>query len=236
MFQQRSSLTELIDESGIPFSDWEVCLKELNTVNTFLGGHAITIEGMKSILMQSNATNEITICEIGCGGGDNLKAINNWNAKQKNDLKISFIGVDINKACTDFAAKNCTGVNARFICSDYRTADFGMQKPDIIFNSLFCHHFTDDQLTEMLVWMKHNSKLGFFINDLQRHPVAYHSIKILTRIFSKSYLVKNDGPISVLRGFHKDEWQSLMRRAGIAHYSIAWKWAFRYLVTVSHEQ
>lgn len=235
-FQQRSSLTELIDEPGISFADWEVCLHELNVVNTYLGGHVITIEGVKKILAEKKSNQPITICEIGCGGGDNLKAINRWNKKRTDPFNISFIGVDINKACTDFAEKNCREIDAHFICSDYRTAQFGDSKPDIIFNSLFCHHFSNDQLVEMLVWMKHNSTIGFFINDLQRHPVAYHSIKWLTKIFSRSYLVKNDGPISVIRGFHRNEWQQLMNRAGITHYSIAWKWAFRYLITVTHEQ
>ena len=231
-FAQRSAQTELIDEPGIPFADWEVCLRELNVVNTYLGGHKITIEGVKILLDNYSGNKDLTISEIGCGGGDNLKAIHHWNKKK---LPVNFIGIDINKACTDFAAKNCKALNAAFICSDYRNARFE-QKPGIIFNSLFCHHFTNDQMIEMLVWMKKNSTTGFFINDLQRHPVAYHSIKIFTKIFSRSYLVKNDGPISVLRGFHKNEWVQLLDKAGITNYTIQWRWAFRYLVIVKNEQ
>ncbi len=78
--------------------------------------------------------------------------------------------------------------------------------------------------------MKENAKLGFFINDLQRHPLAYYSIKYITKFFSKSYLVKNDAPLSVLRGFKKDEWKGIFEKAGIINYSIQWKWAFRYLI------
>ena len=54
IFAQRSTQKELIDEPGIPFSDWEVCLKELNIVNTYLGGHNITIEGVSSLLDKQN--------------------------------------------------------------------------------------------------------------------------------------------------------------------------------------
>jgi 2-polyprenyl-3-methyl-5-hydroxy-6-metoxy-1,4-benzoquinol methylase len=239
-FAHRSAQTELIDEPGIPFSDWEICLHELNTVNTYLGGHKITVDGVNSILEKQSNNNpysqkQFIICEIGCGGGDNLKAIASYFKKIKNNnLLFKFIGVDLNKACTDFAARNCNSLNAEFICSDYRDVSF-TQKPDIIFNSLFCHHFTNAQLVEMLKWMKQNSVKGFFINDLQRHPFAYHSIKTLTKLFSRSYLVKNDGPISVLRGFHKNEWQQLMAGAGIEPYSIKWRWAFRYLVAVKNE-
>lgn len=231
IFAQRSTQKELIDEPGIPFSDWEVCLKELNIVNTYLGGHNITIEGVSSLLDKQNNKSQIVISEIGCGGGDNLKAI---HKRFSDKFPIKFIGIDINKACTGFAEKNCSSLNADFICSDYRDVQF-IEKPDIIFNSLFCHHFSNRQLVEMLQWMKQNSTKGFFINDLQRHPIAYHSIKMLTRLFSGSYLVKNDGPISVLRGFHRVEWQQLMAEAGLSQYSIHWRWAFRYLVIVENE-
>ena len=231
-FAQRSAQTELIDQPGIPFSEWEICLNELNVVNKYLGGHKITIEGVKVLLEDRVLLKEkIIICEIGCGGGDNLKAIHKWINK---GVPVKYIGVDINKACTDFAANNCRSLDAIFVCSDYRNARFA-EKPDIIFNSLFCHHFTNDQLVEMLRWMKSNSVRGFFINDLQRHPLAYHSIKMLTHIFSSSYLVKNDGPISVLRGFRKDEWKELLKKAEITNYSIHWRWAFRYLVIVNNE-
>ena len=50
IFAQRSAQKELIDEPDIPFADWEVCLNELNTVNTYLGGHKITIDDFMRII------------------------------------------------------------------------------------------------------------------------------------------------------------------------------------------
>ena len=225
-------MTEFIDTPGIPFSDWETCLKELNIINTFLGGHNITIEGVRQLFPPQKRA--VHIAEIGCGGGDNLKAIHYWN--KNNACSISYTGVDMNSACIDFAHKHCSELTrARFICADYREVDFGNHRPDIIFSSLFCHHFTDDQLVEMLVWLMQNATVGFFINDLHRHPLAFYSIKWLTRLFSKSYLVKNDAPISVLRGFKKSEWLRLSHRAEIRNFSIQWKWAFRHLIVVKNE-
>ena len=79
--------------------------------------------------------------------------------------------------------------------------------------------------------MKANTQIGFFINDLQRHFLAYYSIKILSRVFSKSYLVKNDATLSVLRGFNKMELKHLLEQAGIKGFEVKWKWAFRWVVT-----
>jgi 2-polyprenyl-3-methyl-5-hydroxy-6-metoxy-1,4-benzoquinol methylase len=224
-FKQRSYEKELLDGEGIPFADIAQTMRELNTINTLLGGHAITLAGFKKIAKDKR---EITVCEIGCGGGDNLVAIVNYCEEKQ--IKIHCIGIDYNSECIAFAKQNeQLKNNTQFICSDYAQVYFE-NNPDIIFSSLFCHHFTDDALVLQLKWMEQNAELGFFINDLQRHWLAYYLIKILTQAFSKSYLVKNDACLSVARGFIKKDWENLFSKAGIRHYQIQWKWAFRYLI------
>ena len=230
--ENRSYQKELLDADGIPFDDIRQNMRELNTVNSLLGGHRISIEGLKKLLNRYTAES-ITICEIGCGGGDNLKAIDNYC--KKNSINAHFIGIDIKKECIEFAKQQYPSLNASWICSDYALADLSANKPAIIFSSLFCHHFSETELISMLQWMKKNATAGFFINDLHRHPLAYYSIKMLTSLFSKSYLVKNDAPLSVARGFTKEEWKSIFAKAGISNYKIKWKWAFRHLIVCSNE-
>lgn len=222
---ERSNKKEILDQDDLPFEDVKICMKELNNINTLLGGHAITIDGVNEFYKDEKTS--FAVCEIGCGGGDNLKAIS------KKFTQSTFVGIDLKESCIDFAKQQYKELNAKWIASDYSKVNFET-KPDIIFSSLFCHHFSNSQLIEMLVWMKQNSSKGFFINDLQRNTVAYYLIKWLTAIFSKSNMVKNDGPISVARSFRKKDWQILFAKAGITDYSIKWKWAFRYLVVCKH--
>jgi hypothetical protein len=66
--------------------------------------------------------------------------------------------------------------------------------------------------------------------------MAYYSIKWLTKVFSRSYLVKNDAPLSVKRGFKKNDLIELLKQAGINNYTIEWKWAFRWLVVVRNQE
>lgn len=221
----RSAQKELLDAENIPFADIKQNMKELNTVNTLLGGHAITLAGIKEF---ERTASPLHVCEIGCGGGDNLRAIQKKYTRQ--NLKMQFTGIDIKDECIQYAAAQYPGLKAKWLASDYRKVDFSVSKPDVIFSSLFCHHFTNDELVIMLQWMKNNSSRGFFINDLQRHPAAYYLIKWLTGAFSKSYLVKNDAAISVARSFTKKDWAELFTKAGITAYTIQWKWAFRYLI------
>lgn len=230
----RSYQKEILDEEHIPFKDIKLNMEELNTINTFLGGHKITCKGVAFFLQATKPGKTLSILEIGSGGGDNLNAIHKHLSLL--GIKHKLTGIDIKQECLDYASARHAYMNAVWICSDYKTTNMAGERPDVIFSSLFCHHFTDNELVEQLIWMKNNSRLGFFINDLHRHPVAYHSIKLLTAIFSKSYLVKNDAPLSIKRGFIRSDWERLLALAGISHYSLEWKWAFRHLICVANEQ
>lgn len=227
----RHNTKELMDRDDIPFADMAITLKELDLINTRLGGHAITVSGLQQLVKNKK---EITVCEIGCGGGDNLRVIHRWC--QQHGVDVSLVGIDINQECIRFAGQRNAGLPAKWICSDYAIADLSSQKPDLIFSSLFCHHFTDDELVRMMKWMSANSSTGFFINDLHRHPMAYYLIKYITRFFSRSYLVKNDAAVSVSRGFTRADLQKIFNRAGLPQPRISWRWAFRWLVIHQQQQ
>jgi SAM-dependent methyltransferase len=228
-FSQRSYQQELLDGTDIPFEDIQKNMQELATINTWLGGHRITLKGCRKLIKNSTT---VSVCEIGCGGGDNLYRIYQWAVK--NDIQVHLIGVDINPHCIAVAQQKLSGTHCSFIVADYKTVLWLNKKPDIIFSSLFCHHFNNNALVSMLQWMKENTKIGFFINDLHRQPLAYYSIKVLTQLFSSSYLVQHDAPLSVKRSFRKRDWKELFLTANLPGYTIQWKWAFRWLVIYQH--
>lgn len=223
-WRERSNQLELLDGDDIPFEDIQRNMDEINTINTWLGGHQITLNGLRKLLPKNRP---VCIAEIGCGDGNNLQVIQKYCATKNIDATL--IGIDIKNTCIE-AAKFKQWIHADFIISNYESVQFNT-KPDIIFSSLFCHHFADDALVEQVKWMQKNASVGFFINDLQRHPLAYYSIKIIANIFSKSYLLKHDAPLSVARGLKQKEWQNILKAAGLPQAKIEWKWAFRYLIT-----
>lgn len=224
----RSAEKELLDEDNISFAEIEQNMQELNVINTWLGGHAITIAGFKKLLGSSK---KVHVCEIGCGNGNNLGRLYRWCRSRNIDFRCT--GIDIKDTCVEAARRGAGITNANWITSDYEAVQFA-ERPDIIFSSLFCHHFSSEALTQQLKWMQQNTGTGFFINDLQRHVLAYQSIKAITKIFGASRLVAHDAPVSVARGFHKKEWAAIFEQAGISHFSIEWKWAFRYLIIYKH--
>lgn len=227
--KHRSYQKEFLDDPAIPFIDIKKNMQELAFLNHQLGGHHTTIHGLKTLLKkQQQIKKQLTIVEIGSGGGDNLLALQQWAKSQ--GLAVQLIGIDIKAECIAYARQLEKNKAMHFIHSDYKDVFFE-QKPDIIFSSLFCHHFTDDELIFMVEWMRKNSTTGFFINDVHRHIISYYAIKMLTQIFSKSYLVKNDAPLSVKRGFKRKDWEHIFDAANIHNFKCKWRWAFRWLIT-----
>jgi 2-polyprenyl-3-methyl-5-hydroxy-6-metoxy-1,4-benzoquinol methylase len=231
-FYTRSNKKELLDKPGIPFNDIRRNMEELKVINQYLGGHKCTLTGIKK-LIGNDDQNQFHIVEIGSGGGDNLNVIQNWATANKKSVQLT--GIDFNQECINYARQVSNQKMINFIHSDYKEVNFDT-KPDVIFSSLFCHHFTDEELLNQLQWMAENSSIGFFINDLHRHPLAFYSIKMLTKLFSKSYLVKHDAPLSVLRAFKKQDWQQLMQKADLFNFKVEWIWAFRWLLLYRHER
>ena len=229
-FSKRSDQKELLDQPEINTAQLYLNLKELSFINTYLGGHHTTFEGINFLLKNKCRNEKITIAEIGCGGSDHLFFLH--QKLKKRFSKLHFIGIDLNQDCINFSTSNRpSDMSAELVCRPYQEHFFSENdKPDILFSSLFCHHFSNEELKKQLHWMRENSKLGFVINDLHRHWFAYYSIKFLTFFFSKSELVKNDAPLSVLRGFKKKEWENIFNAAKIIRPYIQWKWAFRHLI------
>ncbi len=226
LLKYRSNEKEYLDNSNIETKDLYRNLLELDIINKRLGGYNASRKGLTSIL---NSTRSVqTILDIGFGGGDSIKQLAKFSDK---NTKLFFYGVDLKNDCVTYAQGNLKGLNNKqLICDDYRNISKELlEKIDVIHCSLFLHHLTDEEIIDLFKFGKANQCI-ILANDLHRNWFAYYSIKFLTSIFSRSYLVKNDAPLSVRRGFKRNELISLLEKAGFKNYSVKWNFAFRYIL------
>lgn len=230
MFKARSHKKELLDQEHIPAADLFLNLKELDTINHLLGGYKITFDGLRELAKRGGSR---VLVDIGCGGGDTLKRIHSWKERYHPNMKLA--GIDIKPVCIDYARQNTSGLDIQFICDDYRNCFQHLDRIDILHACLFCHHLNEEELIGLIRFSQANGTT-LLINDLERHPIAYYAIRLLTALFSRSYLVKNDAPLSVLRGFKKKEWVRIIQKAGAPRYTVKNKWAFRHQVIIYGEQ
>lgn len=227
----RSTVPEKMDDPSAPAHDVQQALRELKTINQWLGGYNVILDALKKLPRQSKP---VTIMDVGCGGGDVLRAIANWAKQHK--VNVNLIGVDWNPLMTSYAQEQSKAYpNISFRTMSVWDDALLKEKADITMNSLFCHHFDDKDLVSLMARMYMLANRAVIINDLHRHWFAYHSIKWITAVFSRTYLVKYDAPLSVARSLRRSEWEHVLRRAGIKSYNINWKWAWRWQIIIPKE-
>lgn len=228
LFSKRSYQKELMDDLTSTGPEMRQTLHELKIVNRLLGGNKVLTTGLSKII-KCYPQSHYDIADIGCGGGDMVRVMAEWAEKQ--NISITVHALDANPHIIEMAKENLKDLsNVKFHTADVFDDLFAKEKMDIITCTLFTHHFTDEQLIKMFRGFKNRAKLGLIINDLHRHPLAYYSIKYITKIFSKSPMVKNDGPLSVLRSFKTNDLKPVLEASGWKNYSIRWFWAFRWQV------
>ncbi|HMN49253.1 MAG TPA: methyltransferase domain-containing protein [Ignavibacteriaceae bacterium] len=216
---KRSYDAEMMDDFSIQDERIDKALHELKIINKFLGGIATTKSALKHFAQSVNE--ELKILDIGSGSSDNLVAAKN---KYPN---LQILSIDKNLRALSSSENFLLKVN-----SDAFGLPFKNESHDIIHAALFLHHFTEEQIQILLKEFLRTAARGIIINDLQRSYLALLGIKILTVLFSKSEMVKNDGPLSVKRGFTKKEFLQILANAGIANFIIKRKWAFRWMVVI----
>lgn len=224
MLEQRSEELEIMDDLSISGPVIAQTLRELNTINRRLGGNQISISAFKRLTKTSSS---ILVADLGCGGGDIMVEMARWSRKKKK--KARFIGIDANPHIIQYAQDNTSQFDEiTYQPINIFSEEFKNQTFDIIHCCLFLHHFTSEELATLFKQFKTQARMGVIVNDLHRHPLAYWSIKMLTTLFSKSTMVRNDASISVARGFKKEELLEILNKAGIGKFNLSWKWAFRW--------
>lgn len=227
MFEKRAYEEELMDDLDSGGEEIHQTLRELETVNKWLGGNEVTTNGLNKLLKDHDSSEKLVIADLGCGGGDILILVAKW--ARKNNIAVELMGYDANPNIIAYAQENCNAFpEISFYVEDIFSEGFKANKYDLVLCTLFTHHFTDEQLTGIFHQFKEQAKVGVIINDLHRHWLAYYLIKLLTQLFSKSAMVKHDAPLSVRRAFRRVDLQKIMKEADISTFSLRWMWAFRW--------
>jgi 2-polyprenyl-3-methyl-5-hydroxy-6-metoxy-1,4-benzoquinol methylase len=233
-FNHRSTGIEIMDDLDCEGEVVDQTLRELDFINHWLGGNAVTLDGLRSLWKDIPKDKKTSIADLGCGSGEMLRLIAQLAKKEKREIALT--GIDANPNITSYAReKSIDFKNIQLEVTNIFSDEFRQREFDIILGTLFLHHFTEEELIGFFSSLKNQARYGIIINDIHRHPLAYYSIKILTQLFSKSAMVKFDAPLSVLRAFKKKELENILQNAGIKKYQLKWKWAFRWQLVICNQ-
>ena len=226
----RSHQPELMDAPDIPAEELWRTLDELALINRWLGGYRPSIAGLRKLLPAG--CSRFRLLDVGCGGGDVAKRVHAWATRNRLDARI--LGIDLQPAAVAYARRQSADLGGL----EFSEQDL-FELPDeptfdVVHAALVLHHFDAASLPRALRKMFGLARWGVVVNDLHRHPIAYHSIALLTRLLSRSRLIRNDAPLSVKRAFRRGELLELGAEAGLPPASIRWHWAFRWQAVWRH--
>lgn len=217
-----------MDDPGVAEKEVVQALNELETINRWLGGYGVILNALKNI---SHGNQPMSVMDLGCGGGDTLRVIAKRSAKFKREVMLT--GVDWNPLMTRFASeKSLAYPNLSYKTLSIWDDQLLEEKADVTMNSLFCHHFDDEELVKLVSRMYQLATGYVIINDIHRHWLAYYLIKYITAVFSKTFIVRYDAPLSVARSLTRAEWEIILAKAGIKKYTIKWMWAWRWQIII----
>jgi len=223
--QYRTTKDEIMDDFSLQGEELRDALDKIAKINQLLGGNRLTLQGVKQLI--HSTTKEITIVDVGCGNGDMLRALAHFGLK--NNYKFHLIGIDANAFTINHAiALSKEYSNISYQCIDIFEKKFKALNYDLILCTLTLHHFKTAQINYLLQLFSNQATIGMVINDLHRSSIAYRLFQLLCLTFGLNRMSKEDGLISILRGFKKEELIAFSKTNNLKNYTIQWKWAFRY--------
>lgn len=187
---------EWMDDLSRPQEEFDRAYKELTFLNRHLGG----LRAVERFLRSDEGGLLLDVGAGGCDIGDALGEEGHWMS----------VSMDLNAKGLHMAAGSAP------VIADAFEPPFRDESFDVVSASLLFHHLSNEDCVQVLANMYRIAKKRVIVNDLHRHPMAYYSILLLTRLFSESPMVQNDGPLSVRRGFKRSELYSIAQQAGIS--------------------
>jgi len=232
---QRSNAPEIMDDFNLEGEILRDALDKIASINRLLGGNKVTLNGLEYLLKVKSSTHkerskndgQITILDVGCGNGDMLRTLADFASKKQLNFKL--VGIDANEFTINHARQLSIGYpNISYSCADIFEEIKQEKVYDVILCTLTLHHFKDEEIITLMKGFKATSALGIVVNDLHRSKIAYYLFTALCFVFGLNQMSKDDGLVSILRGFKKQDLLSYSRQLNFNTYVLKWKWAFRY--------
>ena len=204
-------------------------LRNLRVINRYLGNHRLVRRGLARLVEKQET---FSLLDIGTGSGDLPAAIARWARRKGKVARIS--GLEPNQTTVDEAANQTSGfseislVRGDGIAPPFRPASF-----DFVLASQVLHHFSEEGIVSLLRTWAQVARRGIIVSDLIRHPLAYHGIRLLTRLLTRNVMTLVDAPLSVRRALTLGEWKDLLLQANVGTIQAEHVLPFRLLALIT---
>jgi 2-polyprenyl-3-methyl-5-hydroxy-6-metoxy-1,4-benzoquinol methylase len=235
-FSRRCTQPEVIDSpDALDSAQILQMLAELRTINRVLGMKHGYVRLLSRLLLdihnRQGGRRSLSLLDLGTGSGDLPEAL---LKSLSGKLRLRVAALDFNfRICRTAREWTRNQDRLSIVQADMLALPVKPGSVDVVVCSTVLHHFPEEQISRILRQAAAAARQAVVVFDLQRHPLAYAGIRLLTGLFSGSPAIRADGPRSVLKGFDRKELHRLVLQAGLPAPSIRWQWPFRYSVIIS---
>lgn len=232
-FSQRTQADEMMDDFSIVDGRLTRALQDLRWVNRWLGGHRAADSILLPLLRAAGA---LRVIDLGAGGADYPEHLVRRAAQDGLDVEVTAVDANAQtvayaQSALDHRLPAALRGRVEVVPADALDLPYDDDAFDVAVAALFLHHFHGDEAVALLREMDRVARRGILVNDLHRHPLAYHGVRALGAVTQASEMFRHDGPLSVLRGFTRAELEQLAAAAGLRGARVHWRWAFRWVLT-----
>jgi len=215
---------EIMDDPDQSEADFRAALDGLETLNRITFAYPPLTRFLDRLVREQGLT-RLSLLDVGAGGGDALRAVARWG--ERRGIELDLWGLDRSEWAGRHARER--GTPGGWITSDLFDLPDG-RRFDVVTCSLFAHHLPDPLLVRFLRWLPEHTLRRWLILDLHRHWIPWAAVWAGTRLMRMHPMVSHDGPVSINRGFVREDWTRLLEEAGVAA-EIRWVVPFRWAVS-----
>ena len=231
MFAERSRELEHLDKGDYTPQEYEGCLVELRRINRFLGDASALRRSLLTEIEREDLQS-FSVLDVGAGSGELLRVIARWTKESGRNARLC--GLELNARSAQAIMEESIGYpSINSLRGDALRLPFADDCFDYALCSLFTHHFKDEQIIIILNELSRVARRRIFVIDLHRHAIAYYLYTTLGRLFLHNRLIREDGALSILRGFRPRELALLASQSRLANVRVERRFPFRLVLSGS---
>jgi 2-polyprenyl-3-methyl-5-hydroxy-6-metoxy-1,4-benzoquinol methylase len=199
-------------DGPLPASDRRATLDDLDRLNSWFGGYALTLARVRRVLARMPPDRRARIVDVGGGRGDLAVNIVRWAQRVNRPVRVVVVDSD---AATLALARRRTAPHPEIllVCADATALPLREHAADVAVTALTLHHLDRDAAAACMAEMATAAPVAV-VNDLLRTPLTFALVWLTTRLLNLHPVSRHDGPLSVRRAYSAREIRTLGEKAG----------------------
>jgi len=209
-FSNRSHDLERLDTGDYTDAEYKLWQREMGFIHAVFGEERAL---KQSLIREIDAGQDksVSILDVGAGTGILLRRI----GKMLPNHSLERVGLELElKSARLVNDRHVSGVQGNGTRLPFADGAF-----DYAYCTLLLHHLGDGDAVELIREMDRVASKGIYVIDLNRDPVAYFTYRFLGRMLLQP-LTLEDGALSILRSFTREELLNLAEAAGLRSFSV----------------